>query len=202
MAIKITSSAKAKAVMQAAVTKDQQAKALQDQSPLKDRADIKGFAAQYPKAFSLLGVIFTTWRGASSRRPGVPGCWAAYPYPWWSERAKMSIATLKRHLDLLEGHGLIERDRGHHQGKRVLAFIRPTALALKLSATRPTDWEHLGACPDEPKTPPTVTMPTKSAPAKSAPKPSPSEDMPMTYDEMLAILHDDDPASKDLGASH
>jgi len=194
--IPLKPSLKAKAIMKATIAKDQQAKALQDQSLLKSRADMKGFAAQYPKAFHLLGVIFTTWRGSSSRRPSLPGCWAAYPYPWWSQQAKMPERTLKRHLDLLEGHGLIERVRGHHQGKRVLAFIRPTALALKLSTTRPADWDHLGASPDEPETPPPPTMPKvpKPGPLKAAPKPVPDEEKPMTYEEMMAILAEDDDA--------
>lgn len=192
MAIKITSSGKAKAAVKAAVTKDQQAKAFQDQSPLKSRADMKGFGAQHPKAFHLLGVIFTTWRGSSSRRSGVPGCWAAYPYPWWSEQTKMPERTLKRHLDVLEQHGLIERVRGHHQGTRVVTFIRPTALALKLSSTRPADWDHLGASPNEPKVSPDKPKAWKPAPPKVAPQPIPEDEKPLTLEELMAILNDDD----------
>jgi len=192
--IPLKPSLKAKTAIKAAVTKDQQAKALQEQSPLKSPADMKGFGAQYPKTFHLLGVIFTTGRGSSSRRPGIPGCWAAYPYREWSERAKMPIATLKRHLDRLEQHGLIERDHGHHQGTRVITFIRPTALALKLSSTRPADWDHFGHKPDEPEAP--STMPKawkpKPAPVKAAPKSVPEEEKPLTPEEVMAILNDDD----------
>lgn len=211
MAVKITPSAKAKAAMKAAVAKDQQAKAKQDQSPLKSRADMKSFAAQYPKAFHLLGVIFDVGRGSSSRRPGVPGRWAAYTYQEWSERAKMPVATLKRHLDVLGQHGLIERARGHHQGTRVISFIRPTALALKLSTTRPTDWDHFGHSPDEPATDPNKPKAWKPKPIKTAPKTAPDDppltaeqlqaidaedDAPLTAEQVMAILNDDDtPAS-------
>jgi len=181
--------------MKAAIAKDQQAKALLDQSPLKSLADMKGFAAQYPKMFHLLGVIFTTGRGSSSRRPGIPGCWAAYTYQEWSGRAKMSVATLKRHLDRLEQHGLIERDRGHHQGTRVITFIRPAVLALKLSSTRPADWDHFGHKLDEPEAPSTMPKAWKPKPAsaKAAPKAEP-DDPPLTYEQLLAIEAEDDDA--------
>lgn len=191
MAIKIIPSVKAKAAMKAAVAKDQQAKSPQDQSSLKSRADMKGFAAQYPKAFHLLGVIFDVGRRSSSRRPGISGRWAAYTYQEWSGRAKMPVATLKRHLDVLGKHGLIERARRHHQGTRVISFIRPTALALKLSTARPTDWDHFGHSPDEAASDPHKPKAWKPKPVKAAPQPD-ADDPPLTADEMLAIDAEDD----------
>jgi hypothetical protein len=191
MVIKITKSAKAKAEMQAMIVKDQQAAALQDQSPLTTVADMKGFLKQHPTTKALLGQIFMVWRGSSSRRRNVRGCWAAYPYTWWAERTKLSVATLKRHLDLLEGYGLIERQRGHHQGKRVLAFVRPTVLALKLSDHRPSDWQHLGLGPNgsEPKP---LAKPKPASSVIANPKPAPDADeTPASLAEILAILNED-----------
>lgn len=136
-------SEQAKSEMRKHVAKVNKAKALQEHSPLKDRAALKGFWKQHPKTRDLFGQIVIVCRQSTARRPGAKGFWAAYPYPWWSEKAGMPVATLKRHLKLLEEHGLIERQLGKHGGTRVLTFIRPTALAFELSDTRPGDEERI-----------------------------------------------------------
>jgi|GEM_PF-2548765 len=181
-------SSRAKAALAASIAKDEQAKAVQAQSPLKNRSDMKGFAAQHPKAHRLLGVIFSMGRGSSSRRPGVPGCWAAYPYREWSERAKIPDRTLKRLLNVLEAHGLIERVRGHHQGTRVVSYIRPSKLSLNLSDCRPNDYEHFGHNEDEPGSslPPAhncAPAPVKTFSSSASPAPKPG-----TLAEVLEIL--------------
>ena len=56
----------------------------------------------------------------------------------------------KRHLDRLEHLGLIERERGKFGGNRVLTFIRPTILGLRLSNPKSQDWQHLGHDPNAP----------------------------------------------------
>lgn len=176
---------RAKATLAASIAKDEQAKAVQMQSPLKSRADMKGFAAQHPKAHRLLGVIFTMGRGSSSRRPGVPGCWAAYPYREWSERAKIPDRTLKRLLNVLEAHGLIERVRGHHQGTRVVSYIRPSKLSLNLSDCRPNDYEHFGH-KDEPES--SLPPAHPSAPAETFSSSASPAQKPGTLAEVLEIL--------------
>lgn len=179
----VPNSEHAKAAMKAHIVKDQKAKALQEQSYLKTRDDIKGFWRQYPKAKALFGQIIVTGRRSTARRPGVDGYWAAYPYPWWSEKTKLPVATLKRHLNLLVEYGLIERQLGRHGGTRVLAFIRPTALALDLSDTRPGDMQHFGLGPKKAsKTKPAMV-------AKVLPKTQPDDEKPMTFAEMTAILN-------------
>jgi len=181
-------SKKAKAEIKAAIAKEKAAKALQEDSPLKTREDLKGFWRQYPKARDLFGQIMITWRGSTARRPGVAGCWAAYPYSWWSEKTGLPIATLKRQLNLLESYGLIERQRGQHGGTRPLAYIRPTALALALSDGRPGDRYHLGlkeaGKEEKPVKPLTNAIATMPPPAK------PEDASPQSLAELMAILKD------------
>ncbi|WP_313193687.1 hypothetical protein [Shinella zoogloeoides] len=180
-------SKKAKAEIKAAVAKEEAAKALQDDSPLKTREDLKGFWRQYPKARDLFGQIMITWRGSTARRPGVAGCWAAYPYPWWSEKTKLPESTLRYYLQKLVEHGLIERQQGHHGGKRTLAFIRPTALALELSDGRPGDRYHLGL-----KEGGVAEKPVKPAVKSVAmtPTPEPEEDQITSMEQLLAIINE------------
>lgn len=187
----IIKSQKAKAELQAAIAEDQAKAALQTTSPLQTREAIKGFWAQYPKAKILFGKIMVTWRGSSSTRPAVSGFWAAYPYRYWVKTSSMPQRTIQRYFDLLEEHGLIERTHGKHGGTRQLTFIRPTALALKLSDHRPTDWPHLEG---------QVAKQGKSSNQKAI---APvhlvievDEDKPATLEEILVIINGDDDEEK------
>lgn len=140
----------AKAQIAADIQKSDTEQRLQAESPLQTKRDIRGFWAQYPKTCDLFGAIMTKWRASSARRLGREGYWAAYPYPTWSALTGLPDRTLKRHLNRLEQHGLIERTLGHHGGKRTLTFIRPTAHALSLSDAKRADWTRLGIDPDKP----------------------------------------------------
>lgn len=150
--------------------------------PIPDKATLRGFWVQYPKACALFGKIMVQWRGSYSTRPGHHGYWAAYPYAEWSQLSGLPVATLKRQLDLLEQKGLIERELGKHSGSRVLSFIRPTKLALDLSDCRPGDYDHLTAgkskAKPEPAPLPYVLKPV--APVQEA--------KPETLEELLAII--------------
>lgn len=175
---------KAKTEVKAANAKDKVVRALQDDSSLKTRADLKGFWRQYPKACALFGQIVIVGRSSTARRPGVPGCWAAYTYPWWSKKTGLSVSTLKRQLDLLESHGLIERQLGKHGGTRVITYIRPTALALDLSDGRPGDRFHFGL-KEGGQVEKTTGKPPSKPPVKQL---EPEEPRPKTWDELMAIL--------------
>lgn len=191
------SQAAAKAELKAKIAKAEKTHEKQAASPLKDRVHIKGFWAQYPHAKSIFGTILVVWRGSTSHRHGFSGFWAAYPHIWWAENMKTSVATLKRHLDLLEEYGLIERTLGHHGGARPLSFIRPTALALSLSNCRPTDWDHLGASPHDPIGKPKAPKP-KPVQLIAQAGPEPGEDAPQTYEELMAIIGDGETPKSDL----
>jgi len=93
---------------------------------------------------------------------------------------------LKRHLNLLEEMGLIERERGKYGGNRVLSFIRPTVLGLSLSSPRPDDWDHLGQVQD-------TSEPTPSTPVPAKPQPTEAkiDEKPATLAELQAILTGD-----------
>lgn len=187
----------AKANLKAAVAKDTHAKTLQEQTPLKTRDDLKGFWRQHPKSRYLFGQIVIVWRASSARRAGVPGCWAAYTYSEWSEKTKLPSSTLRWHLDKLEAHGLIERQLGRHGGTRVIAFIRPTALALDLSDARPGDKHHLGLKVGgevEKPAPATPKMPVPKVKPKPEPKPGDDDYKPQTFEEMMALWSDDEDA--------
>ena len=129
----------------------------------------------------------TFWRKSSSHRPTHTGCWAAYPYQVWSDHTCLPIATLKRHLDTLEQYGLIERVRGRHGGSRVLTFIRPTELALKVSTKKvgKADWLHLLG-PQKPEKPKpvkkgqTFTPPFHSIWSKAVAEATESYQVPLT----------------------
>lgn len=179
----------AKAELAAALEKDGAAQKAQDQSPLKTKKDMRGFWAQFPKTRDLFGEIMNRWRKSGSRRPGHEGFWAAWPYRDWSTATGLPIATLKRHLNTLEEVGLIERTHGRHGGSRVLTFLRPTALALKLSDVQAGDWQRLGLDPYQPEAP-------KPATAKPAPvwvaKPPATKAKAMTPEEFAAIMAEDD----------
>ncbi|EKF18830.1 hypothetical protein NA2_11620 [Nitratireductor pacificus pht-3B] len=177
---------KAKAEIKKALDKEKAAKALQANSPLKTRQDLKGFWRQYPKARDLFGQIMVTWRGSTARRPGVTGCWAAYPYPWWSEKTKLPESTLRYYLKKLVEHGLVERQQGHHGGKRTLAFIRPTALALELSDGRPGDRYHLGLIEGGEAEKP--VKPAGKPIAETALTPEKEDHPPQSMAELMAIL--------------
>ncbi|WP_417625811.1 hypothetical protein [Pararhodobacter aggregans] len=144
----ILKSAKAKAELKASLAKAEvkatTKTSLIKNSPLKTRADLKGLWAQRPRAKEVFGTVVKVWRGSRSRAPDATGYWAAYTYDEWSSKAELPSSTLRWYLDLLEGHGLIERERHRHKGTRVLAFVRPTRHALELSDGRPGDWELLG----------------------------------------------------------
>ena len=140
----------AKDEMTALIAQDRAAQQVQDTFPIQTVKAIRGHWAQHPATCRLFGLVVTAWRKSTARRPGHGGYWAAHPYPWWCDQCGMSDRTLKRHLNQLEANGLIERERGRHGGNRVLSFIRPTRLSLKLSKTRGTDWQHLGVDPNEP----------------------------------------------------
>lgn len=174
----------AKAELSAAIAKDKAAQQAQDQSPLSTTKDIRGFWAQNPKTRDLFGEIVTTWRKSSARRPDCKGFWAAYPYRDWSDLTGLPIATLKRHLNTLVTHGLIERTLGRHGGNRVLTFIRPTPHALKLSKARDGDWKHLGIDPHQPEEKP------KPAPVQHVAKPK-KEKKKMSVAEFEAIMAED-----------
>lgn len=106
---------------------------------------MRGFAVQHPRAAAVFGEIIGRWRGSRARRPGSPGYWAAYTQAEWCAWIGLkSSSTLKEHLDRLEAAGLIERERGHHMGNRVVSFIRPTPTGLSLAKPRPSDWQLLG----------------------------------------------------------
>lgn len=161
-------------------------------SPPATRTEIKGFFKQHPTAASLFGEIVGKWRGSSSRRPANHGFWAAYPYPEWASFTGLSVATLKRHLDVLEEGGLIERERGRHAGTRVLTFIRPSPNGLHLSTTRPGDWTHLGTTHDEflnPTPPPKPLAETGIVIAKKAAPQHQDEDAPKTKEHFYAIMN-------------
>ena len=173
----------AKAELTTLIAQDRAAQQAQDTSPIQTKAAIRGYWAQCPATCRLFGVIVTTWRKSTARRPGHGGHWAAHPYQWWCDLCGMSDRTLKRHLNELEANGLIERERGRHGGNRVLSFIRPTRLALTLSKTREGDWEHLGhtleICETEPPKP------------KPPAKPSKPEHVKATPEEMAEIMAED-----------
>lgn len=176
----------AKADLAAQIDKDKAAQKLQSESPLQSRRDIRGFWSQHPRTKDLFGAVMTIWRKSSARRPDCPGVWAAYPYPHWSEKTSLSVATLKRHLDRLEQYGLIERVRGRFGGSRVLTFIRPTELALKLSNVRPDDFRRIGVDPSKPPKVQELPQPVQTlAKPKKPEKPS--------LDEVQKILFENDP---------
>ena len=179
-------SALAKTELSAAIAKDKVAQQAQDQSPLSTTKDIRGFWAQHPKTCGLFGAIVTMWRKSSARRPDHKGFWAAYPYRDWSDLTGLPDRTLKRHLNSLERHGLIERNLGRHGGNRVLTFIRPTPRALKLSKARQGDWLHLGIDQHQPEETP------KLAPVQMIATPKPPKEKKLTFAEMQAILKGDD----------
>lgn len=176
----------AKAELTAALEKDSAAQKAQDQSPLKTKKDMRGFWAQFPKTRDLFAAIVNKWRKSGSRRPGHEGFWAAWPYRDWSTATGLPERTLKRHLNALEEVGLIERTHGRHGGSRVLTFLRPTALALKLSDVQPGDWQRLGIDPDAPKPPK-----PKPAPVLQVAKPK-KTGKEMTPEELAEIMAEDD----------
>jgi hypothetical protein len=160
--------------------------------PINTPAAIKGFCRQYPKAASLFGKIIGKWRGSTARCPGKEGFWAAYPYREWLPYADFqSESTLKRHLDILEEAGLIQRECHKHGGSRVLAFIRPSPNGLSLSSPRPTDWTHLGTTqadflnPAPTHKPLTETYVISKHPSQ---KQTDEAQYPKSKDELLAIL--------------
>ncbi len=157
---------------------------------LKDREALKGFWAQYPTAKILFGEIIKVWRSAASRKVGTNGYWAAWPYLWWSERTKLPSSTLRWNLDLLEENDLIERTRGRHGGTRVIAFIRPTDHALKLSDGYDKHWNHLHEKHFEPKLElhNQLFNPTPEVP-KSVPNPGSANHMPKSLEELLAAIN-------------
>lgn len=169
----------AKAQIATDIEKSDTAQKLQAESPLKTKRDIRGFWAQYPKTRDLFGAIMTKWRASSARRPGREGYWAAYPYPEWTALTGLPDRTLKRHLDRLEQHGLIERTHGRHSGTRQLTFIRPTALAFTLSDAKRADWTRLGIDPDKPTSYKPVPDPLPVLPFQE------DEDTPITSLEQI-----------------
>lgn len=178
-------SAKAKAELASDLAKDHAAHSAQANSPIQTRKDIRGFWVQHPKSRDLFGAIYKTWRKASATRPGHAGYWAAYPYPWWSELTGIPVATLKRHLDRLEQLGLIERERGKFGGNRVLTFIRPTILGLRLSNPKSQDWQHLGHDPNTPPNGPAQSV--KPSIAHKVAGPQPPDEKPLSMAELLAM---------------
>ena len=175
--------AKGHAVIASDLAKSEKSEGLQANSPVRTRDDMKGFLRQHPVTGQLLGHVFNVWRRSTARRAGSGGYWAAQLHSWWSERTKLPVATLKRHLERLEGHGLIERQRGPFAGTPGVSFIRPTALALSVSDTRVSDRKHLGL---EPGTKKLNTPAGKQSPAP-AKLPTPTE-KPASLEDVLAIL--------------
>lgn len=151
--------------------------------PITRREHIKGFWAQYPRAKHLFGIVMREWRASNAQRFGHAGYWAAYPYdPHWCEAAEMRLSQLKVWFDRLEAYGLIERELGQHSGRRVLAYIRPTPLALKLSKSRPSDWQHLGLTVTGKTKPATTTVPFSKI-IKPAAKPD-DDDEPLKPEDL------------------
>ncbi|HWK35114.1 helix-turn-helix domain-containing protein [Sphingomonas sp.] len=193
MTIKLKS-AQATAAIKAAVTADVAKAKLQAESPIRETSDIRALWRRYPKAKALFGEIMKVWRQSCATRPGKGGKWAAYTYRDWCRRTGQSLATLKRQLDVLEQHGLIERENGAFDGKPSVSHIRPTAHAIHLSpeAIRPTDWERLGyanehaalaAVKQEAKGPPPAHPKPKPKPAK------PVESYPQSLQELTALAY-------------
>ncbi len=117
-------------------------------SRVASRAELRAFAAQYPKAAKLFGTIVVKWQASGARHRSENGCWAAYTHAEWCEWVGLrSASMLKEHLDRLNGAGLIERTLGKFGGGRVVSFIRPTPQGLALSKPRSEDWKHLGVDP-------------------------------------------------------
>ncbi|WP_126978549.1 hypothetical protein [Frigidibacter oleivorans] len=175
-----------------AVTPSAAEKALPTAPPISTAAELRGFFKQHPTVARVMGVILKVWRRSTSRRPGKKGFWAAYPHQDWARWTKVSVATFKRQVELLELSGLLEKVRGRHGGTRVVTFIRPTALALELIEAKNEDWLHLGAgnavnfTSKQPASASDLPTKTASLPLGWGGKPA---DQPQSYEELLAIIH-------------
>ncbi len=157
--------------------------------PFESEEDYKGFAAQYPNEAAFFGKIVVRWRGSKAKLKSTPGYWAAYPYADWAERMKCSVPTIKRWLNRLEDHGLIERYRSKWGGKAVYTYIRPTPAGLAFAKARPTDIQHLGfeaveQMLPEPKAAPNSVQTTSLA---STLTPSIHDEKPLTLAELQAL---------------
>jgi hypothetical protein len=104
---------------------------------LANKRDFAAWTAQYPAPARTFGIMLRRWMGSKSTVRGIPGYWAAWSYPTWAERAGVSVATFKRHLDRIEEAGILERQLHRHGGTKVLAYIRPTPLALMVAGVHP-----------------------------------------------------------------
>lgn len=169
------------------------------------RAQIKALWRQYPKEARLFGHIMAKWRASGAIKPGTTGKWAAYTHEEWEGFTGIPVSSLKRHLDRLEGWGLIERDRGQFEGRRVLSFIRPSPQGLRLSAHKDRDWERLGTTETEAvyhapaKANPEVALVLgpvtewgfEAALAKAMEHWDEKDPLPKTMKELLAIKHED-----------
>ena len=187
--LKAFAQARAKKATKAEAARVKQVQAAQTTT----KASLRGFWKQHPKTCSLFGEIMRHRRASYATRPSKPGYWAAYPYPQWTGWTTLPVATLKRHLHQLEEHGLIERELGKHAGSRVIAFIRPTALALSLSDVTAKDWTHLGedrgTWNEKPSAPILLNKP------KPAPKIIiPEDEKPANLAEILAIINSPNPS--------
>ena len=156
------------------------------------KAELKAFWVQYPTAARIFWEIFKVWKTASSRIPNKNGYWAAWPYPWWSERLGIPASTLKWNLNLLEKHSLIERKRARHSGTRVLTFMRPTNEALTTSEGDDRLWHHLNKQHFEPKLEPSNQLfKPQMAKPKSPLKPKPEEEKITSLEQLLGIIGGD-----------
>lgn len=185
--LKFKPSAKAKAEFKAKF------KASHATPTIKSKDEYAGWAAQYPREASMLMIVIGRWRQSSARSPAALGKWAAWPMQDWAAWSKRSERSVKRHIKVLIAEGLIEKARHRHGGSRVLAFLRPTLLALDMTGLKNGDFARLGE--DALSAPKPWKLVQLTAPPKPT-EPDEDDDKPMTPEEFAKIMAEDWEPSK------